>query len=98
MLTVFLIWAGVVVYCAIGISLLLILYYKTPLFDNGNKGKTLFEGFLQIAKRMDKDFPENWSTDWFSLFVTVMLVLAWPITIIIEAIITFIIRLRTSKH
>ena len=79
MLTVVLIWAGIVIYLIIGMFAMLLTFNKTILrFDNPEG--SLFKLFYLAGKEAQGKDPV-WFADWFSMVMVVFTVITWPIVI-----------------
>ena len=79
MLTVVLIWAGVVVHLVVGVFMLLLVFNKSILrFDNPER--SLFKLFYRVGKGAQGKDPV-WFADWVSMVFVIFTTITWPIII-----------------
>lgn len=95
MLTVVLIWTGIVMYLVIGIFMLLLVFNKSILrFDNPEG--SLFKLFYLAGKGAQGKDPV-WFADWVSMVMVIFTVITWPIVIPMVLIILAIKKQQRSK-
>lgn len=95
MLTVVLIWAGIVIYLTVGVDAMLLTFNKTILrFDNPEG--SLFKLFYRAGKGAQGKDPV-WFADWVSMVFVVFTVITWPIVIPMVLIILAIKKQQRSK-
>ena len=95
MLTVILIWAGIVIYLIVGMDVMLLTFNKTILrFDNPEG--SLFKLFYRAGKGAQGKDPV-WFADWVSMVMVVFTVITWSIVIPMVLIILAIKKQQRSK-
>lgn len=95
MLTVVLIWAGIVVYLVVGTFMQLLVFNKSILrFDNPEG--SLFKLFYRAGKGAQGKDPV-WFADWVSMVFVVFTVITWPIDIPIVLIMLAIEKQQRNK-
>lgn len=95
MLTVVLIWAGIVIYLTVGVDAMLLTFNKTILrFDNPEG--SLFKLFYRAGKGAQGKDPV-WFADWVSMVIVIFTVITWPIIIPMILIILAIKKQQRNK-